>query len=139
MPGSKPQVGPTIPRPPAVRASRGSTGRLDRRTLPLTDRSGRTQEVAVARTAHSLPPVRTAVADLDHAAATGAVLLGLVALVLVVADASRAGVVCGLVGMALALAAQMWSRTRAERFVDMAALLTCFTAVAVGIRDGGGF
>ena len=137
--GGKPHETPTIPLREAGRLRGVDTAGPEADAADSRPARGGTSEVVVARTAHPLPSARTAVADVDHGLATGAVVLGVVALVLVALDAARPGVVVGLVGMVLALGAQMQSRTRAERFVDMAALLACFVAVAVGIRDGGGF
>ena len=91
----------------------------------------------MARTAPIHLPPLAEVRDADHALAAGTVLLGLVGLTLVALDAPRAGVLLGAVGMVVGLAAQMLSRTRAERFVDMAGLLACFLALATGAAEGG--
>jgi hypothetical protein len=94
----------------------------------------------VARTLHA--PVKSGhrpllIADLDHALATATVVLGAVGLLLVAVGAAAAGTWLGLLGIVAGLSAQMFSRTRAERFVDMAALLACFLAFAWGASQGG--
>jgi ABC-type uncharacterized transport system permease subunit len=77
------------------------------------------------------------VADLDHGLATAAAVLGIAGLLCAAVSASMAAVVLGLSGVVVGLCAQMISRTRAERFVDMIALLACFLAFAVGASQGG--
>jgi hypothetical protein len=95
----------------------------------------------VARAANPLSPpsVRrsSAVADLDHTLATATVVLGVVGLLLVAVDLATAGTLFGVVGMGVGLWAQMISRTRGERWVDMVGLLLSFLAVAFGAADGG--
>ena len=78
-----------------------------------------------------------AVQDLDHALALASVAIGAVGLLLVVAGVPAGGVVVGAVGMVVALWGQMVSRTRPERFVDMAGLLVSFLALATGFAEGG--
>jgi hypothetical protein len=97
-------------------------------------------EVVMARTLNE-PHLRghrpMPIADLDHMLATAAVVLGAVGLTLVAVGQYGLGTWCGIVGIVVGLSAQMFSRTRAERFVDMAALLACFLAFAIGAGQGG--
>ncbi len=76
-------------------------------------------------------------ADLDHALATATAVLGVLGLLCAAFELSVAAVALGLAGMVIGLCAQMMSRTRAERFVDLAALLACFLAFATGASQGG--
>jgi len=91
----------------------------------------------MARTAPLHLPPLTEVKDADHVLAALTVLLGLVGLTLVALDAAREGALLGVLGMVVGLAAQMMSRTRTERFVDMAGLLASFLALATGAAQGG--
>jgi hypothetical protein len=77
------------------------------------------------------------IADLDHALATGCAVLGLLGLLCAALGAAVPAVALGLLGLGVGLWAQMMSRTRTERFVDIAALLVCFLAFAVGASQGG--
>ena len=63
--------------------------------------------------------------------------MGVVGLLLVAVGLETPGTWLGLAGVVVGLVAQMWSRTRAERFVDMAGLLACFMAFAAGAAQGG--
>jgi hypothetical protein len=89
------------------------------------------------RTAHHDGHRPMPVADLDHGLATATVALGALGLLLVAFGLSTPGTWVGLVGVLVGLSAQMMSRTRAERFVDMAGLLACFLAFAIGASQGG--
>lgn len=96
----------------------------------------------MARTANPLHAPSAAhrprvLSDLDHALATATVVLGVVGLLLIALDQTAVGTWCGVVGMACGLWAQMVSRTRSERWVDMIGLLVAFMAVAVGASQGG--
>lgn len=77
------------------------------------------------------------VADADHFLATASLALGVLGLVLVALDWAGTGVLVGLAGMVAALAGQMLSRTRGERWVDITGLLVSFLAVAVGAAVAG--
>jgi hypothetical protein len=89
------------------------------------------------RTAHAGGHRPLPLADLDHGLATATVALGAIGLLLVAVGAATVGTWLGLLGILVGLSAQMFSRTRAERFVDMAGLLACFLAFAVGASQGG--
>lgn len=96
----------------------------------------------MARTLHAGPTVRhrpLPVADLDHGLGAATLTVGAIGLLLVVLGAPEVGVWAGVVGIVLGLWAQMISRTRPERFVDMAGLLVSFLAIAMAIRDGASF
>ena len=70
---------------------------------------------------------------LDRVLAIGAVVLGVLGLVLAALSWPAGAIALGLAGMAIGLWAQMMSTTRGERFVDMAGLLASFVALAVGL------
>lgn len=94
----------------------------------------------MARTLDASPHVShrpLPIADLDHGLATASAALGAIGIVCAIFGFSTGAVALGLVGFAIGLCAQMLSRTRTERFVDMAALLTCFVAFAIGAAQGG--
>lgn len=71
--------------------------------------------------------------DLDHGLATASIACGAIGILLAAIGVPVPGIVIGLVGMAAGLWAQMVSRTRPERFADMAGLLASFLAVAIGL------
>jgi hypothetical protein len=74
---------------------------------------------------------------LDVALALGTFVLGAVGLLLVAADASRAGMYCGIVGVLTGLWGQMVSRTRSERFLDVVGLVAAALAGVLGAAYGG--
>lgn len=86
---------------------------------------------AVGTAGHRPAPI----ADLDHALATAVVALGAVGLLLAALGWSYGAILLGAAGMAVGLWAQMMSRTRAERFVDLAGLLASFLALAIGFSQ----
>jgi predicted Zn-dependent protease len=79
---------------------------------------------------------------LEDAHATDAVLalltfvLGAVGLALIAADATQAGIACGLAGMASGMWGQMISRTTSERYLDVIGLVAAGLAVAIGSIAG---
>ena len=77
------------------------------------------------------------VADLDHGLGTAAVALGTVGLLLVAVNLPTSGGILGIVGLVMGLWAQMISRNRVERFVDITGLLLSFLAVATCMSQGG--
>jgi hypothetical protein len=91
----------------------------------------------VARTASAGSHRPLPIADLDHGLPSAAVALGAIGLALIALDLEVVGTMLGVVGMVVALWGQMISRTRGERFVDMAGLLVSFLALAVGASQGG--
>ena len=73
----------------------------------------------------------------DLLLALAAFALGIAGLLLVVLDAPRAGMWCGVVGVAAGLWGQMVSRTRSERFADVIGLVAAAVAFAIGAAQGG--
>lgn len=85
----------------------------------------------------SAPSARQAVSDLDHQLMTATLAISAIGAILLVAGLTVVGTWCGVVGMGVGLGAQMMSRTRGERWVDMIGLLAAFLVVAFGASQGG--
>lgn len=91
----------------------------------------------------SAPPTSTSrsprvlVSDLDHGLMTATVALSVLGLLLLLVGLTVAGTVCGAAGLLTGLAAQMVSRTRGERWVDVIGMLAAFLVLAVGASQGG--
>jgi hypothetical protein len=80
---------------------------------------------------------RVLVADLDHRLMTATVAFSVVGLLLLLVGWTVAGTLCGAAGLLTGLAAQMVSRTRGERWVDVAGMLAAFLVLAIGASQGG--
>jgi hypothetical protein len=75
--------------------------------------------------------------DLDHGLAALTLALAGIGALLLTFGATVAGTWCGVLGMAAGLVAQMVSRTRNERWVDVIGILACFLVLAIGAAQGG--
>ena len=74
---------------------------------------------------------------LDAITAVLTPLLAVIGLIGLAFDADRLALYCGAVGVLSGLVGQMFSRTRAERFLDIVGLVSCAVIFAVGAAQGG--
>lgn len=74
---------------------------------------------------------------LDAITAVLTPLLAVVGLVSLAFDAHHVAIYCGAVGVFSGLLGQMFSRTRAERFLDVVGLVSCAVIFAVAAAHGG--
>jgi hypothetical protein len=64
-------------------------------------------------------------------------LLAVVGLIGLAVDAHLLAIYAGAIGVLSGLVGQMFSRTRAERFLDVVGLVACGVIFAVGAAQGG--
>jgi hypothetical protein len=74
---------------------------------------------------------------LDAITAVLTPLLAIVGLSGLAVGAHHLAIYCGAVGVLGGLVGQMFSRTRAERFLDVVGLVSCAVVFAVGAAHGG--